>query len=148
MRILFSCLMRRNALPENELLDFAARGPREVVHDVQLLWPLLPGQARPAEVVPQLGQPGDGRPGLQPDNGRGVLAECTRNTVPGEAASPRASMAPNVSGAHQPSFSYRWTRSAGILRMRTSRTFEPHCRVAPWRRYESAPLCDNCILSN
>src|SRR5258708_12025074 len=50
-----------------------------------------------------------------PDHGR--TAECTRNAVSGAACRPRASRSPRVSRVHQPSASYRLTRSAGIVRM-------------------------------
>src|SRR5258707_11092182 len=50
-----------------------------------------------------------------PDHGR--TAECTRNAVSGAACRPPASRSPRVSRVHQPSASYRLTRSAGIVRM-------------------------------
>jgi hypothetical protein len=50
-----------------------------------------------------------------PDHG--LCAECTRNSVPGAAASPRASRSPSVSRVHQPAALYRFARSAGTDRI-------------------------------
>jgi ferredoxin len=78
--MLFSCLVRcnlirRNVPAQEELLDLAARGTREVRHHVHLLRPLLPGQPRLLQAGPDLDEGGRRVPGPQSQDGRGVLAE-------------------------------------------------------------------------
>src|SRR6201999_3173393 len=63
------------ALPKDELLDFARGRARQVVDDADLLGPLLPGQAGRAQVCPQRFEVWGVAPRLHPEEGTAVLAQ-------------------------------------------------------------------------